>query len=186
MPTFASFSTKHAMKIFAPFFALCALLLSAVPALAQTDTQSSPQDRQRFVTTVRNLERAPLDSALQGDRAWAIQWLTDAPDVSVTVCAGPIGGLPKKNFAHGPEITVQYMLGMAVYAIETPVKANDPEAQQVAGVESALRAYQTMRAAQPGTRSPELDKLIELQSKGELPAFVRKAYAQCKADGARK
>jgi hypothetical protein len=164
--------------------ALLALLLCAAPALAQTSAHSSPEDRQRFVSVVHNLERAPLDPSLQRDRKWAVQWLTDAPDVSVEACLDPLGGVSEKNYAHAPEIIVQYMVAMAAFIIENPEKQNDPDAQQLAGVEGALNAYRSMRAAQPDKTSPALEKLLGMQSRGELPGFVRKASLHCSAKGA--
>ena len=130
---------------------------------------------------MQNLERAPLNPSLRDDRSWAIQWLTDAPDVSVTVCADLIVGVSEKTYAHAPEITVQYMLAMAAFLIENPSKSNDPDAQQLAGIESALNAYRAMRAAQPDDKSPGLEKLFGMQRQGELPDFVRKAYLRCSA-----
>lgn len=169
------------MKITALLTALFALLVCAPPAFAQTSAVSSPEDRQRFVTVVQKLERAPLDSSLQNDRSWAIQWLTDAPDVSVNVCADPIGGVSEKGYAHTPEIVVQYTLAMAAFVIENLGKSNDPDATQLAGVEGALNAYQSMRVAQPNERSAKLDELLGMKSRGELPGFVRKAFLRCLA-----
>ncbi|MEZ0242393.1 MAG: hypothetical protein ACAH11_03390 [Sphingomonas sp.] len=169
------------MKIKALLAAFFALLVCAMPALAQT---SSPEDRQRFVTIVHNLERTPLDPGLRADRSWAIKWLTDAPDVSVTICADVLGGVPSKDYAHSPEILVQYMLGMGAFAIENPGKADDADAQQLAGVESALKAYGVMRTMEPDKKSPALEKLLALQMRGELPGFVQKAFRTCMAAGA--
>lgn len=171
------------MRIFSQLAVLLSLLGCAVPAFAQTPAQSSPEDRQRLVSIVRSLERTPLEPSLRSERAWAIQWLTDAPDVSVTMCADPLGGIPDKAFVQGPEIIVQYMLGMAAFLVENPGKSNDADAQQLAGVESALAAYRSIRAVQPSNLSPQLEKLLARQSRGELPGFVHKAYLQCLKKG---
>jgi len=176
---------KIRMKMVAPLTALFTLCFLTTPAIAQTNAHSSPDDRRRFVTIVQSLERTPFDPRLRSDRAWAVQWLTDAPDVSVTVCADPLGGMPEKTFAPGPEIIVQYMLAMAAFILENPGKLNDPDAQQLAGVESALTTYRSMRTVRPNLVSPNLDKLLEIQSRGELPSFVRKAYLQCVKKGAK-
>jgi hypothetical protein len=167
------------MRIAALPAALLALLICATPAFAQADAHSSPEDRQRFVALAHNLEQAPLSPALRDDRSWAMRWLIDAPDVTVTVCAGQLGGMLKKDYAHSAEIIAQYSIAMAAFIIENPGKANDPDAQQLAGVESALNAYRAMRIAQPGDKSPALEKLLGMQSRGELPDFVRKAYLHC-------
>jgi len=163
---------------------LLALLVCATTASAQTNAHSSPDDRRRFVAIEQNLERAPLDPSLQHDREWALQWLTDAPDVSVNACLDPLGGAPKNDYAHTPQIVVLYMFAMAAFIIENPGKANDPGAQQLAGVEGALNAYRAMRIARPEEKSPTLETLLDMQGRGELPGFVQKAYLHCSAKGA--
>ena len=164
---------------------LLTLLACATPALARTDAPSTPQDRLRFVTAVHDLERTPLDPRLQGERSWAIGWLTDAPDITVTVCFDPLGGVSDKTYPHTAEVFVQYSLAMGAFIIENPAKASDPQAQQLAGVESALNAYRSMRTAEPdGRKSPQLEKLLEAQGRGELSGIVQKAYLRCKKKGA--
>jgi hypothetical protein len=169
------------MKIATLPTVLLAVLASTPSALAQTSAHSSPEDRQRSVSNDRSLERAPLDARLQADRKWALQWLIDAPDVSVNVCLDPLGGVSEKDYAHTGEVIVQYTIAMAALVIENPEKANNPDAQQLAGVEGALNAYRSMRAAQPNDTSPAFEKLLGMQSRGELPGFVHKAYLRCMA-----
>lgn len=171
------------MKIAALPALFFALLVCAAPAFAQASAQSSPEDRQRFVAIVHNLERTPLDPALRDDRKWALQWLIEAPDVSVNICLDPLGRVSDKHYAHAAEIVVQYSIAMGAFIIENPGKANDSDAQQLAGVESALTAYRAMRTAQPDKISPEFEKLLAKQSRGELPGFVHDAFASCSAKG---
>ncbi|MEO6214449.1 MAG: hypothetical protein ABIO86_00340 [Sphingomonas sp.] len=173
------------MKIATLPAVLLALLACAAPSFAQSDAQSSPEDRQRLVSIAHSLERAPLDPGLQEDRSWAITWLTDAPDVTVNLCPDAIPGVLEKDYAHNPEILVQYMVAMGAFIIENPGKSNDPDAQQPAGVESTLNAYRVMRTAQPDDKSPALEKLLGLQSKGELLDFVHKAFLRCRAKSAK-
>lgn len=173
---------KRRMKIATLLAALFALLVHATPGFAQTTAASSTEDRQRFVSIVHRLESDPLSSVAQRDRAWAITWLQDAPDVSVHICADPLGNLvSEKGFAPSSDILVQYVLAMGAFIVENPSKADDIEAQQVVGVESALTAYRAMRAARTDQQSPAMEKLLALQSQGELPDFVRKAYRGCVA-----
>ena len=153
------------------------------PATASAaDSRSSPEDRQRFVSATRSLEQAPLKPELKADREWALAWLTEAPDVSVTVCATTMGGLLKSKYPYAGEIVLQNSFAMAAFVIEHPDKANDPEAQQLAGMEGALTAYRSILRDKPDARSPALDGLLKTQSRGELPGFVRKAWIRCSAE----
>jgi hypothetical protein len=159
--------------------ALAAALLWGAPAAA-ADPHTTPQDRQRFVAVARNLERAPLDPALKADREWALAWLIEAPDVSVTACADTLPGLLQAKYRYGPDIVVQEMLAMGVYAIEHPeAAANDQAAQQLAGTESALNAYRSILRDQPKARLAALDALLETQACGGLPELVRAGWARC-------
>jgi hypothetical protein len=110
------------------------LVCGLTPSLA-ADTRSSPEDHERFVSITRNMEKAPLKPNLKADREWALSWLTDAPDISVTVCADPLGGLVQSDYSYASEIVVQYMFSMAASVIEHPNATNDPYAQH--GVSAA-------------------------------------------------
>jgi len=155
-----------------------ALICSLTPAAA-ADTGSSPEDRARFVSITQKLEQSPLSSVLQADRAWAMRWLTEAPDVSVTVCADPLAGVIMSDYRYNPEILAQYTFAMAALVIEHPEAASDPNAQQLAGVESALNAYRAILRDEPQAKAPELDGLLQRQGHGGLADFVRKAFARC-------
>lgn len=164
--------------------AMAAAPLGALsPAIAQ-DVTSSPADRARFVSITRELEKAPLDPGLKDDRAWALQWLTDAPDITVSVCAEPLGGVVGSGYPHAPAILVQYVYAMAAGIIEHPETADDKVGQQIAGVESALAAYRAILRAHPEANSPALNGVLESEARGELPAFVRQAYDSCIAKSA--
>jgi hypothetical protein len=157
-----------------------AFLFALTPASA-SDARSSPEDRQRFVSIARSMEQDPLKPGLKADREWALAWLTAAPDVSVTICADSLGGLLGSHYKYGGEILVQDMFSMGAFAIEHPDRANDPDAQQLAGVEGALKAYRSILRDKPEAKSPVLEDLIQTQSRGELPDFIRKASIRCSA-----
>lgn len=156
-------------------------IVGTAPAFAKDEAHSSAADQQRFVSVVRKLERNPLDDSLHGDRAWAMRWLAGAPDLTVTACLDPLGGVTKTHYAYDNEIVAQYIFGMGAFVIENPDKANDMDAQQLAGVESSLLAYSSIKTAKPDQLSPPLENLLGMQGRGELPAFVKAAYRQCLA-----
>jgi hypothetical protein len=170
-------SARRLMGVLAVFLSVACGMAPASAA----ETNSSPEDRARFVSITRSMEEAPLKPSLKADREWALDWLTEAPDVSVTVCADPLGGLVQSNYSYASEIVVQYMFSMGASIIEHPDRKNDPYAQQLAGVESALIAYQAILREKPEARSPALDGLLQTRTRGELPGFVRKAFDNCSA-----
>lgn len=174
---------KLRMKIALVAILLFALPVRASPTSIERAAHSSPADLRRFVAVAQDLERAPFGPSAEADRAWALEWLTDAPDVSVDVCLEPLGGGPEKGYPHGPEVVVQYMLSMAAFLIQHPEKVNDPEAQQLAGVEGALTSYKSILASEPKAKSATLEKMGKVQAQGQLPGFVRKAYLRCKRGG---
>jgi hypothetical protein len=157
-----------------------ALIGSSAPASATEAT--SPDNRERFISITKSLEEAPLKPSLKSDREWALAWLTNAPDVAVTVCAAPLGGLVQTNYRYGSEIVVQYMFSMASTIIEHPETANDPNAQQLAGVLGALNAYRSILRIEPEAKSTALDTLLATQSRGELSDFVQKEWIRCSTE----
>lgn len=171
---------KGARQLFAAL-ALTLSLVCGLPAASAQDTHSSIEDRQRFVSITRDIEKAPLDSSLKAHRAWAVRWLTDAPDITVTVCSDSLAGVVLSEYPYSTEILVQYMFSMAAGIIEDPEMRNDKILEQLTGVEGALSAYRSILRHKPEARSPTLDDLIETQIRGELIEFVGKAYASCKA-----
>jgi hypothetical protein len=169
-------------------YLLPALLIASVvvanASFAQESAVSFSADQRRFLSVAQSLETAPLDPRSRADRAWAMQWLIDAPDVSVTACLDPLGGIAIKDADHSSDLIAQYTLSMAAFIIKHPNLKNDVAAQQIAGVESALKAYQVMRGANASSKSQPLENLLEAQRRGELSSVVRKAYLQCDAQEA--
>jgi hypothetical protein len=161
--------------------ALAAALVCGPAPASAPDGRSSPEDRGRFVAVTRSLEQAPLDPGLKAEREWALAWLTEAPDVTVTICPKALGNLVSSHYPYASEILFQDMFSMAALVIEHPEKTDDPDAQQLAGVEGALNAYRSILKEKPEVKSPALDGLLQAQSRGELPDLTRKARIRCSA-----
>lgn len=174
-------NNRYGMKFARHIPGLVALCMALVFALAPTgaaNAQSSHEDRARFVSITRKLEEAPLHADGRADRAWALSWLTDAPDVSVTVCTGPLSDI-EDGYPYAGEVVVQYIFAMAALVIEHPETTSDRGAQQAAGVASAVEAYRAIVSSRPDTRSASLDALLAIEARGELPDFVRTRTADC-------
>jgi hypothetical protein len=63
--------------------------------------------------------------------------------------------------------------------IENPSKKDDWVAVQTAGVESTLRAYQSLVQAKPEARWELLDRLLAAQKQGQLGDVVENALEGC-------
>lgn len=151
--------------------ALVLTLAVVIPAAAQQKRgPSTPEERDRAVQIAHKLEANPLDDSLQSDRAWLLQWATEVPDVNVAICAG--GGEFKKKYKYGPQLTFQKLASQVAFVIERPDQAQDRVAQELAGVQGALNAYQAILKANPKTHSEYWDDLLRRQSAGTLKDFV--------------
>lgn len=159
------------------------LMIIAIPALGE-EPGSQSADRDRIVAITRALEANPLDSRLYPERAWAIGWLKEDPDIVVSACAAPLGGMVGTQYPYGPDIVAQYILGMTELILTRPETADDVMAQQIAGVESALAAYRAILKIRPRAQSAELDAILAAETRGELEGFVRGAYARCNVNKA--
>jgi len=147
------------------------LALGAAPALA-ADPATPSQEQSRFIAVARQLEQTPLAPHLAPEREWALLWLTQTQDVSVTLCGDALGGLIGSGDPHAAELMFSYMFSMAAAVLERPEIVNDPVTQQVAGVEGTLRAYRSVLRDHPQAVSPHLEAIAQRSVRGELPAFL--------------
>jgi hypothetical protein len=124
-----------------------------------------------LVNSARLLEQRPLDKQAKDIRSWAITWLIQTDKVSVTVCSLVVSGVDKK-YKYQSEIFGQYTIGMAAFKLTQPDKAKDEDAAQLAGIESALLAYEAIVKEQPKAKNSFMDGLISKRSDGSLAKFV--------------
>lgn len=160
------------------------MVFLAAPVFAQSSSDSdakpsTPEDRQRFLTVTHKLEQDPLDESLRQDRSWALKWLEDVPDINVSICPPVLGELPQSQYRYMRQIAAQFSLEMAAFLIEHPRQVNDTNAQYLAGVEGALRAYKSILKTQPMATSAILEGLLNMQEQGKLEAWVRERARAC-------
>ena len=141
---------------------------------------STPEERARFVAVAHKAEANPLDPSLKPDLRWALNWLVAVPDIDVSLCSAPLGGLIGSHYKYEAEMFGEYALAMGAFVIEHPEKAKDSAAINLAGVESVLKAYQAILKQNPQATSAALDDLVKKQGKGKLADAVREASKQCK------
>lgn len=157
-----------------------ALLLLCAPALANARGPSTAEERKKAIELTRKLEKLPLARSSNQDRAWLLQFIVEAPDFEVKGCTGPLDVLAKEE--EGPYarlLYVQSVFGMAAFMFENPKKAGDWAAVQAAGIESTLKAYESLLKTDPDARWKELDRLQAARAKGKLRALVEKEMAKC-------
>jgi hypothetical protein len=146
---------------------------------AASQSKAEMPDRERLVAVAKSLEAAPLDPSLVDEREWAVAWLSEAPDIAVTLCPPVLAGWDRNNYPYAGQLLFTYMLSMGAFTIAHPEAATNAQAEQLAGVEATLNAYRAILREHPKARSSGLEKLLVEQAKGSLPSFIEKARARC-------
>jgi hypothetical protein len=165
----------------AELFCSVILLLFCLGSAAQDKrAPSTPEERKRFVSVTREVIRSPLDSSKNADVKWALQWLSEVPDIIVDPCPIPLENLTASGNPYSPRIFGIYVLAMGVHAIEHPGKVSDPAQQFLAGVEGALKAYEVILRADSDAASDDLDDLLARQRAGTLQGLMQQASQACK------
>jgi hypothetical protein len=156
---------------------LAAVLAAAVlaPAAAHARGPSTPEERKKAVETTRKLEKQPLARSAMESRKWLFQWIVEIPDINVSSCPGPLDVLrEQEDDAYAQMLYLQSVFGMAAFLVENPKKKDDWVAVQTAGVESVLRAYDSMKKSDSELSWKELDRLEKARKAGKLAELVKK------------
>lgn len=143
---------------------------------------STAEERARAVKIAHELEDDPLAKDAKDNRQWFIQWITDIPDITVTVCDDYFGSLPKTPRGHMREIVSQMTISSTAFMIEHPDKTKDEQAIATAGLLGSLKAYQAILKEEPDSRWPYLDKIVQMRDQGKLDDFVSDTRRKCAQD----
>jgi len=164
-----------------PACAAAAMIAFALPQFvrAQQRGPSTPEERAKAVAIAHALEEDPLAKDAKEKREWMIQWLMDIPDITVKVCSAFVGDLPKAGKNHSTEIFSQMILSGGAFMIEHPEKAQDEQAVHLAGLQSALHAYEAILKKEPDAHWPYLDTLVKKRDAGTLADYVRETIPKC-------
>ena len=149
------------------------------PPEKPVEKHSTPEDRQRVVTIAHKLEATPLDSTLGPEREWAVSWVVAAPDVHVRICPSLLADLRRPRYKYRSEIAAQLLISSAAFLIEHPEQPGGMGPQSVGGMEGVLKAYSAILKADPQTKAPSLDALLEKQSQGKLADAVQEIVKDC-------
>jgi hypothetical protein len=153
----------------------CVLLVFVFIANAQSDQKDDPGT---FIKAVRFLEQKPLDKDATKIRSWAMKWLIVTDKVSVNACSLLLA--VDKKYKYSSELFGQYTFGMGTFKLSNPEKAQDEDAAQQAGVDSALISYEAIVAEQPKAKNGFMDDLLAKRSQGSLVAFVKENNCKVK------
>lgn len=159
---------------------MASLVLAACASGGQEGASTAPAspggagtEKSRVVQQVRSLESDPLQAGAVQLRQRLLRYFEEAPDITITLCSGVLDPLAGSRQNYGNEIFAQQIFSSGAFLIENPGSARDRAAAHTAGVEGALRAYESILRARPDARWPLLDELVQLRARGELAAHVR-------------
>jgi hypothetical protein len=158
---------KNIMKVLSSLLlCLTVLTFTATTVLGQTE-------KENVIAAARALESSPLEKETAKKAERALKWAIETDEVSLIVCGGTFSLFSDKKNKQSSLMTMAYTIGMAAYKIENPTK--DENSVQLAGLETALKAYEMAVKEKPKTKSDQVDALLVKRSNGELPAIVSAA-----------
>jgi hypothetical protein len=175
----------HSNRAIALGTLLLGLFFATTGSAQQQQHQRGPstaEERTRAVKIAHDLEDDPLAKDAKDNRDWVIQWIVDIPDITVTVCDDYFGKLTKPMRAHAREIVNQMVISSAAFMIEHPDKVKDEQAIATAGLQGALKAYQSILKQEPDARWPYVDKIVQMRDQGKLDDFVSDTRRKCAQD----
>lgn len=159
------------------------LSLVAVAALvnvASAQEPTSPEKKAEMIRLVDSLEAKPYGGDADNSRKAVMDWLTDAPDVTVTVCGALLGDVEKlEGEKDDPGLLLQLMFAEARFILQHPEQAQDEKAVHTAGVQGALAFYDSMKKERPGVKIPTIEKIAKSNADGKLADYVKTAVDKC-------
>jgi hypothetical protein len=156
----------------------CAIGLGA--SLAWAAEPTSPETKAQMIRLINGLEAKPYGAEADDARRVVLEWLTEAPDVSVNVCGALLVDLDALEKAKDdPGLLLQLMFSEARFILENPAEAGNALAVHKAGVEGVLKFYSAMQAEKPGLKIAPIEKIARAKADGKLDEFVTKAVDKC-------
>jgi len=154
----------------------CMILLSPVASNAAGRGPSTPEERKQAFETIHAWQADPLGPEAKDHFAWVLKWFADVPDLTVHVCT-ILDKLPKGDKKDSNTIFGAEFMAQAAFVIENSDRKTDLPAEYQAGVDGALRTYESLLKANPKDRQPYLDDLVQRREAGTLAEFVKSRLA---------
>ena len=142
---------------------------------------STPEERAKAINVARSLERDPLAKDAAANRQWLLNWIIEVPDIRFKTCVGLLSPDVGDAYRYVVEVNQQIIFSAAAFKLEHPDHLRNDTGAYVAGVEGALRVYETLVKSVPDANLAFLDDLIAKRDRGELADHVAKlAKEKCK------
>ena len=147
---------------------LAIILFATSSGAADRDELFDKKAESRIVEWTQEHEKDPLRSKEKAEMI--LYWWIEAPHVSLTWCAGFLLG--EKGDEFSGRIMMQGMFGTGAYILQESPRGSDPVAAHLAGVESALRAYEDVVSKKPKMKRKNLEMIKQIRDENKLEEFV--------------
>ena len=142
---------------------------------------STPEERVKAINIARSLERDPLAKNAAASRQWLLNWIIEVPDIRFKSCVGLLRPGVGDQYRYSAEVNQQIMFSAAAFKLEHPDHLRNDTGTYLAGVEGALRVYETLMQSVPDAKLAFLDDLVTKRDHGALANHVTKlAKEKCK------
>jgi Protein of unknown function (DUF998) len=168
--------SREAVRVVA-LFLLCLLQIQCTLGRGL----STPEERANAINIARSLERDPLAKDAAANRQWLLNWIIEVPDIRFKSCAGLLSRGVGNQYRYSAEVNQQTIFSAAAFKLEHPDHLRNDTGAYLAGVEGALRAYETLMKSAPDGQLAFLDDLVAKRDRGELADHVANlAKEKCK------
>ena len=158
-------------------FLLCALQIHC----AMGRGLSTPEERAKAINIARLLERDPLAKDAPANRQWLLNWMIEVPDIRFKLCVGLLDPGVGDQYRYSAEVNQQVTFSAAAFRLEHPDNLRNDTGAYLAGVEGALRVYETLVKSAPDAKLAFLDDLVAKRDRGVLADHVTQlANQKCK------
>ena len=141
---------------------------------------ATPEERAYAILLTQKIEKDPLSLDASAARAWLDKWWDEVPDITVRPC-NLIDAPTHDPYEYGQELYDQITYSEGVFIIQNPAKTTDWNAAFLAGMNGALRAYESILKQKPNVRSAFLDDLLLQRDSGSLgDTVLRLVKERCK------
>lgn len=160
------------IKNFFSSIIIAILLIHTQNCIGQNLLSEVPKTKEEFIASEKNvvatidwLETTPFnqeENKRLKQKALLMVWITDSPTVTLEINAA-ILTFTKKN----PDLLLTYMGGWTKYSLLNNYSTDQIQGN-LAGLKSVIRVYKNLSLK----KDKEVEKLIELDNKGELENWV--------------